>query len=420
MQRKVKVKKIEDPLSYIDKYDEAWKKNSTSAIRCFLNFIYGIVPQSIKGLKADAIRAIQVENDIMYVNLARQYLSEKRNYFEDLKNWCKSSTYSARTMQLYYSAIKIFLNKNGIALTDEEAKSLYKEFKKGRVAPTDAIEKHQIRSFLEHCDPRMKAIALLLVSTGMRIAEVLALTEDMITPNRRMITLLPEITKTDSGRNVFYNNETEQALNQWLKVRTDYIIRNNEFIKNVPGVNLVDVKDPRIFPLDKPINKAWNNTAKKAGMDKTDGKRKQFIRFHPHAVRKFYSTRLRIAGMPDGIVESLLGHSVPLSMYQNYTPKQFQEQYEKYADVLTIGGAEEIAATVRSITEKAIQQNGEMQKLKDEKEALEARLKVIEVDRQKDMIAMEQASLLPEFKMLINGMQKQIDALQKQVNAKST
>ena len=379
MQRKAKVKKIEEnPLSYIDKYDEAWKKNSTSAVRCFLNFIYGFTPQSIKGLKADVIKAIQAENDVMYVNLARQYLSEKRNYFDDLKNWRKNSTYSARTMQLYYSAIKIFLNKNGITLTEEETKCLYKEFKKGKVAPTDAIEKHQIRSFLEHCDPRMKAITLLLVSTGMRIGEVLALNEDMITPQRRMITLPPEITKTDTGRNVFYNNDTEKALYQWLKVRTEYVIRNNEFIKNVPGVVLVDVKDPRIFPLDKPINKAWNNTAKKAGMGKTDGKKKQFIRFHPHAIRKFYSTQLRIAGMPDGIVESLLGHSVPLSMYQNYTPKQFQEQYEKYADALTIGDAEEIAATVKSITEKSIQQNGKMTALELENKGLKERLAQLE------------------------------------------
>jgi hypothetical protein len=44
--------------------------------------------------------------------------------------------------------------------------------------------------------------------------------------------------------------------------------------------------------------------------------------------------------------------------------------YQKYGDVLIIGDAEEIAQTVKTITEKAVEQNGEIARLKAEMEQL--------------------------------------------------
>ena len=95
-----------------------------------------------------------------------------------------------------------------------------------------------------------------------------------------------------------------------------------------------------------------------------------FINFHPHGMRKFFSTQMRIAGCPSDIVEILMGHTVNLPMYVNFSTKQYQEVYEKYSEILTIGDAEEIAETVKSITEKAIETNGKVSALEAEVIAL--------------------------------------------------
>jgi integrase len=314
------------PLDYLKKiqYDgdqeTSWYRNSKAAIRSFLNTVFDVSQTPTTGLKAPEIRAKQEEDDRMYEELAIRYFKEKRDYKEDLFTWRKKSGKSARTMQMYLSPVKIFLEKNGHPLTTDDTKELYKTFRKGKEAPRDAVEKHEIRSFLQHCDVRMKAITYLLIATGCRIGEILALTDDMIDKKRKMITLPPDVTKTDAGRVIFYNYEAAEALQQWIQERGDYIARNNVMVKNISGAKEVSVTDPRIFPYDvEPINRAWNKTCKRAGMDKKN--RFGFMNFHPHGMRKFFSVQMRIAGCPDGICECLLGHTVNLSMYQDYTPR---------------------------------------------------------------------------------------------------
>ena len=103
-----------------------------------------------------------------------------------------------------------------------------------------------------------------------------------------------------------------------------------------------------------------------------------FINYHPHGMRKYFSTQMRLAGCPSDIVEILMGHTVNLPMYVNFSTKQYQEMYEKHSEDLTIGDADDIARTVKEIEGKFTEQNGKLTSLESELIALReenARLK---------------------------------------------
>ena len=245
-------KSQQNPLAYLSgiqyedadkKIESSWYRNSKAAIRSFLNTVFGVSQKPTKGLKTLAIREAQEADDRMYEKLAGDYLEQDRKCFEDLIQWRKKAGKSPRTMQMYLSPVKIFLEKNGKPLTPDEVKKLYKEFKKGKEVPTDTYEKHQIRSFLEHCDPRMEAVTRLLASSGMRIGEVLSLTDAMIDKKRKMIILPSEVTKTDSGRVVSTMRKPLKPAS-WKEARKGYIEKNNKFVERFESGKPVSVGDP--------------------------------------------------------------------------------------------------------------------------------------------------------------------------------
>jgi integrase len=335
-------------LEYIGEKNDAWKRNCTAAIKGFLDAVY---------------KTERANTD--YEKLATRYLKDNRDWAKDVVAWRKASTMAPKTLKTYLSPVAEFLEINGVVLDKIQLKKIRKLFSEGEEAPTDAPDKGQIRSFLEHADVRMKAVALLGCSTGMRMGEILSLREGSIDFDRRMITLKAASTKTKKGRSVFFTKECEKALVAFQRVRSKYIADNNKKVAKFKG-DKETTDDGRIFPYDAiSINKAWNKTLKKSGQyQKNDV---GFVTFHPHSLRQFFSTQLRRNGCPDSAVEVLLGHKMYLQTYTRYSPAELQELYEKHAPAsLVIGSADDVQRTVNTLAEKAMETNGKVQSLEDE------------------------------------------------------
>ena len=147
----------------------------------------------------------------------------------------------------------------------------------------------------------------------------------MITPSRRMITLPPEVTKSDSGRHVFYSQEAEHALNEWMNDREKYIKKNNAIVAGFKTAQvLVDIDDPRVFPYDiMSINRSGIRPVKKREWRKRTGTDSwNFI----HTLSENISVGdLRLAKCPDSVVECLLGHVPYLKTYLNLPIKTISE-----------------------------------------------------------------------------------------------
>jgi integrase len=366
-------------LAYLDDKNTSRRRNCVAGIKLFLDNVYGIKRVNHGYTSKD--------ESALYEQKGSEYIADKtRDHKKDILEWKKKSKNAPGTMRVYLGALREFFEENGIPLSKKENDTLLKAFKGGAEAPDDAPDHGTIRSLLEHSDVRMKAIVLMLSSTGMRIGELLSIHENQINYDRRMITLLAKDTKTQTGRNVFFTREAELALNQFLKVREKYIADNN--IQAAKLKNNIETKDDgRIFPHDpNSINKTWNRTLKHAGMYQKNGRGQQ--KFHPHSLRQFFSTYLRKDGTPDSAVEVLLGHKLYLETYIRYTPQMLQEEYEKHSAALTIGGEDQVRKTIGVLAEKATALNAtvdaqdrEIKMLQEELQKVKAAQAQVEQER---------------------------------------
>jgi integrase len=369
------------PFTYLEDKEPGRRRSCLAANKLFLDHI--------NGTKRENHGYIPKGEDEAYKQMALSYLADtNRDRVKDLITWRKQSTLAAKTCKVYAGCVKEFLENNGVVFDKKQLGKIKAAYKGGEEAPDDAPDHGKIRSFLEHGDVRIRAMALLLSSTGMRVGELLSIREKSIDFDRRMITLLAKDTKTNTGRVVFFTKEAERALSQWIKVKEKYITEKNivvaAFGKNESKYDHSAVDDGRIFPYDPvSINRAWNRNLKHSGQfDKND---RGIVKFHPHSLRQFFSTQLRRNGCPDSVVEILLGHKPYLSTYIKYSPADLQEAYEKHSPALVIGSADDVRRTVNALAEKAIETNGLIKNLTEEKReiaekyaALQERLQQLE------------------------------------------
>ncbi len=138
----------------------------------------------------------------------------------------------------------------------------------------------------------------------MRIWECLQLKlSDLDEGSPYRIKIKGEYSKSGNSRITFISKEAVLFLNEWMKVREDYL-------KSAIGKSHLYAKnkeDERIFPFEE--NNAyfiWDNALNKAGYMKKDPQTNRTT-LHIHTLRKFFRTRLG-AVIPVDIVETLMGH----------------------------------------------------------------------------------------------------------------
>ena len=108
--------------------------------------------------------------------------------------------------------------------------------------------------------------------------------------------------RTKKSYITFYNEETEEALNLWLKIRPE--------------------RSDRLFPMrTKEKNSIFVETKRKTGLNIT-----------PQVLRKWFSVAMGRAGVPDRYVDAFCGRvprSVLAKHYTDFSPERLKEIYQK-------------------------------------------------------------------------------------------
>jgi len=312
-----------------------------SAVYKFIDFIYG---------KQREFIYVRKEERVKYEKLIEKYLKEKRNYAEDLSKFVvflhDSPPLSAR---LTFIRVKEFFNYYNLELSSKELKFIRNKLPKGNARTIEKdMDIETIRTILQHLDVKGRALVLVLASSGMRINEALSVTLDDVDLKSKpaCVTVRGETSKNGDTRIAFISAEATQAVNEWLKVRADYIRssanRNTGLVKNGRGKSKTDDDDGRLFPFsDQNASVFWDTALTKADLlsrDKTTN-RKQL---HFHQFRKFFISQLSLI-ISKEIPEMLAGHSGYLTgAYRRYTKKQLAEEYLKGQHLLTIQAPKEL------------------------------------------------------------------------------
>ncbi|MCK9591940.1 MAG: site-specific integrase [Methanoregula sp.] len=330
--------KIADYLKHYDNTSTAG--GYAAAVYSFLDHIYG---KQRKG-------RVTTEEKTKYEKLVDKYLKEKRNYSEDMAGFVVSlQSRPPLSARQTFTFAKEFFNHYDKELPAKDLKFIRHKLPKGNARTIEKdMDIDTVRTILQHLDAKGRALILLLASSGMRINEALTVTLDDIDLKAKpaCITIRGETSKNGDNRISFITPEATHAINEWLKVRPEYIRtsanRNNGLVKSGKGHSKTGEDDGRLFPFsDQTASALWDNALIKAELLTRDKgtNRKQL---HYHQLRKFFISQLSLIVSKE-IAEMLAGHAGYLTgSYRRYTKKQLIEEYLKGEHLLTIQAPKEL------------------------------------------------------------------------------
>jgi integrase len=212
-----------------------------------------------------------------------------------------------------------------------------------------APSKEEIRKLLEHADIRMRALILLLSSSGIRIGSVEHLRwrhlQEVVHDGKRFAKLIVPEAKGGTGYVTFITPEAYEALLEYKK------LRESEGEAVSPDSPLIRVakwsragseeKGASIPASSKALRNEIHVLWRRAGL-RVAGSRRHEVQA-VHGFRKFFATRMENAGVGRLVVETLMGHRVGVaSNYYKPSEKELLEAYVKAVSELTISEAEEM------------------------------------------------------------------------------
>lgn len=343
-------------------------------------------------------RALKDYFTVLNVEDPNAYFRADREYKTDVKKFCNSlSDKAPKTFVFKIAAVKSFFEENEAAFPKKEVKKFRMRNNMTRISPITidkVFSKSELKKILSHGGLREKALFLTLVSSGMRISETLQLKPNDIDFDNDppMIKIKKEYTKTKEKRVTFISYEAAEYLQQWLKVKDDYLEKYSHCIQNIDKDIYKEKKDDRVFPFTA-NGGAWkmlHKMLKNSGYDDKveDLENVERYEFHLHSFRKFFRTNLAVE-MPVDMIEALMGHSGYLTdSYRRYqdNPSLMFEPYKKSVHMVTIF---EVPPDLTGIHEQLTEKDKEIEELRHQMETMRDQMnilmagKLIEMDKKK-------------------------------------
>jgi len=290
------------------------------------------------GLNPSDVVAIAIYEPKKLEHLLLQYIQELRG-----------RGLSGSTIRQHFQSIRHFLVMNDAENSIGWSKLSKLMPKAKKIGLDRAPTKEEIRRLLQHADIRMKALILLLVSSGVRIGSVEHLrwrhVSEVLHNGKRFARLVVPWSKGDVSYITFITPEAYETLLEYKRVRES---EGEEIGPDSPLFRVAKWSKASVGEKGRPLpasSKVLRNELHmlwlKAGLrEPSDGRQHEVKAVH--GFRKFFATRLENAGVGRLIVETFMGHNISVaSNYYKPSEKELLEQYAKAIPELTISEAEE-------------------------------------------------------------------------------
>lgn len=313
------------------------------ALKHYMRF-YGI---------SDIITLLKQDNKAIESNIIK--------YIVDMRQRNPPISHSLRCIRL--AAIKHFLVMNDVVLNWKKI-SLYLG-EKTKVVKDRSYTTEEIESLLKSCtDERMRAVILLLASTGVRVGSIPSLTLKQL--HKLEEYGLYQVTIYENTNDEYFSFTTPEcaaAIDSYLAYRS----RCGE--KLTPTSPLIreqfDPKDSLSIRRPRPLTRSTimgllSEIITKSGVQAikhrteiTDRGRERKEIARAHGFRKFCTTNMIRAKVDPQCREMLLGHSIGLAnSYYRPSSDEILEEYLKAVDLLTINEENRLKRKVKTLTLK--------------------------------------------------------------------
>jgi len=343
---------------YSNSSSRAGYKNS---IESFLRCIYGLKKEDIKAGKIPAPD---------YNSLFELYLHSKRDNDADFIRFSEHliETRPALSAKQTMTLVRYAMTYHGVTISKGTSQDIRRETMRGSAATVDrTLNIKIINAALQHCTIQGKALFLCLASNGARLNEMLTVSiNDVDFDNHPVkMTFRGENTKTKTQRYTFISDEAAAAVQEWLKVRSQYIEMSNAKSKKLIARGLASVKtaeDTRLFPFSDASVTAWWNDALAASGELTKDEVTGRNQLRVHGFRKFFLSQMSLV-ISKEIPEFLAGHSAYLSgSYRRYDDETVAAEYLKAMHMVSVTGNKQVKELENELKEKMQEQAAKTEK----------------------------------------------------------
>jgi integrase len=187
-------------------HSESTRKTYASGVYAFLSLMFDTVP------KWD-------HRDREYESLAERYFTENRNYSEDVIRYAGTFAKSpATTARTRITSVKEFLVFHDIEIREKDVRTIRRTIPKGGASTVEKdLDATVLQSIIQHCTLWLRAMVLLMASSGLRIGEVLTLDLSDINLDGDIGVITVRGPKGGTGRYTFCSVEAADTIREWLK-----------------------------------------------------------------------------------------------------------------------------------------------------------------------------------------------------------
>lgn len=273
----------------------------------------------LKGLKK-FVEYRKIQNLDEFLNEVR----EKQNQNEIYKEYAlylAGLNLAPKSVASWISALKKYFSANGLKIDIDIPIKIF------NVHEDTLPSREELKNIINDSDLRLKAMILLLASSGMRVGELHRLKIGDIDLSKEIPTVRIRglEAKERKSRITFITPEAKKFLIEYLEKRKslgEELNENSPIAANERGAQM------SYQNLEYLLEKAFKKYAKKIG---------KRYNLHAHALRKWFKTQLISAGVPAPIVDRLMGHQRYLAReYELYTEDQLRDWYSKGMKALFI------------------------------------------------------------------------------------
>lgn len=342
---------------FLDQYQTGTRHSYSTGVYAFLSYI--------NNYERTGGQRISQDDRIRFETFAEVYFTDARNYERDLiafSNYC-ADRYAPTSCRHYLAIVKEFLSHNNVEFTRKQEKNIRNKMVEGGPVSEEAeLNKELVRNILAFCDIRLKALILVLLSSGMRIGEAVQVRKADIQISQdgtHGIVTLKGVSrsrgsrlKNRHSRTTFIGKEAVEVVQQWYEVREKYL--DTSCKRSRGRWQASDLDDGRVFPYGIPtLGGSLRTALKRANLfvqDEDTGR----STVHFHLFRKYFITTMTNSGIPEKFVDFYAGHLGELDRsYQKQTKDKLLEVYMRGEPYLRVydDRAEEIAKTKEEIKE---------------------------------------------------------------------
>jgi len=260
---------------------------------------------------------LSLDNFIQFLNEDHPEITLRKNQFAT--GFKKKS---GKTIKTYFGFVKSYLRIcHDVRLTIDDVKDFI-TFPRPRKEPRKAIDIKVLKELFRNASPSRRALYYVLVSSGMRVGEALALTPNdfHLDENPVRVTIDAEITKTKEGRETYISSEAVDKIKPIIETK-----------KKDEKIFAVAEENPKAVIYEE---KVFFDLRKKLGLLEKYKNSNRFV-VNIHSFRAYFHTK---ASQKHGseYANALDGHGAYLKQYYRETPEERAKKYKELESSLFI------------------------------------------------------------------------------------